>query len=123
MVPLHPLRGGSAALQQEPLNGCGLPPDQPAAEGSAASCRQQLHSALLLIMARRGPAERGAGLAAREQNGGGGARAEGVLAAGPPRARSHGGAAPGLAAHPCRWRPDGWWALGEGLGSAPVRLP
>ena len=46
MVPLHPLRGGSAALQQELSNGSGFPPAQCTAEGSVPSCKQQLHSAL-----------------------------------------------------------------------------
>lgn len=53
MVPLHPLRGGSAALQQELSNGCGFPPAQHTAEGSAPSCRQQLHSALPRTMPQR----------------------------------------------------------------------
>lgn len=53
MVPLHPLRGGSTALQQELLNGCGFPHAQHTAEGSALSCRQQLHSALPRTMLQR----------------------------------------------------------------------
>lgn len=74
MVPLHPLGGGSATLQEEE-KGCGFPPDQHAAQGSAASCRQPLRSALLLAMGRAaprgahkmaaggGPALRGVGMA------------------------------------------------------------
>lgn len=58
MVPLHPLGGGSATLQEEEEEeekGCGFPPDQHAAQGSAPSCRQPLRSARLLAMARAAP--------------------------------------------------------------------
>lgn len=135
-MPLHPLRGGSAALQQEPLNGCGFPPDQPAAEGSAASCRQQLHSALLLTMALPRPAgpRRPRGCAGSRRRraawrrlskmaaGEGRAGAEGAAAAGRPRAWSRGGAASGLPARRCRWRPGCSSVPGKGKHWALVLL-